>query len=116
MPLASLFRRITGKPPAVTKDTLFPSVSNPSEECIRDCNACPGYGRAFDKIGIDDRAEMWGAVNQYSTHVIVATGQTDWIRDVVDIPGSVMAGLQEERELIKNGVRESPPGIRISVD
>ena len=99
----------------VTKDNLFPIAANISEECIKDCNACPSYGRAFDKIGIDDRSEVWGAVNQYSTHVIVATGQTDWIRDVVDIPGSVMAGLQEDRELVENGVRTTlPAGTRMT--
>ncbi|KAI5837454.1 Sucrase/ferredoxin-like-domain-containing protein [Morchella snyderi] len=98
----------------VTKDTLFPLVTcehdkkdaAEAEECDHDCAACPqvapdgtsGYGRAFDKIGVDHDEELWGGVKKYSRHVIVATGEMDWIRDVEEIPGSVMEALKERVE------------------
>jgi (2Fe-2S) ferredoxin len=91
---------------AAAPDALFPIV-NPSEDgddCTHDCAACPdGYGRAFDKIGVDTSDKLWGQVKKYSTHVIVATGETDWIRDVEDIKGSVMQALAKEKDAISSG-------------
>lgn len=91
---------------AVTKDTLFPLVTCDHDDekvadgCDHDCAACPsvgdgtsGYGKAFDKAGVDNDSELYGGVKKYSRHVIVATGETDWVRDVEDIGGSVMEAL-----------------------
>ncbi|KAH0612408.1 uncharacterized protein H6S33_010460 [Morchella sextelata] len=106
----------------VTKDTLFPLVTcehdktdAAAEECDHDCAACPqvapdgtsGYGKAFDKIGVDHDEELWGGVKKYSRHVIVATGETDWIRDVDEIPGSVMRALKER---VRKGAVEDKDG------
>ncbi|KAL7273804.1 hypothetical protein RUND412_003312 [Rhizina undulata] len=113
MPLSSLIRRFTSTPDAAaaadddkaTPETLFPVVSKETdgEECLHDCEGCPGYGRAFDKIGIEEEEKLWGGVKKYSTHVIVATGETDWIRDVEEIKGSVMQALAGESDKIENG-------------
>lgn len=105
----------------VTKDTLFPLVTcehdkTDADECDHDCAACPqvapdgssGYGKAFDKIGVDHDGELWGGVKKYSRHVIVATGETDWIRDVDEIPGSVMEALKER---VKKGAVENRDGV-----
>jgi len=93
------------EPPAVTKETLFPLAP---DACNHDCSACPstsgsGYGRQFDKIGVDHSGSLWGLVNAYSTHVIVATGKSDWIRDVKEIPGSLMEALHKRAKEAKNG-------------
>lgn len=131
MPLAGLIRRGTsffsnnssaskldsGK---VTKDTLFPLVTcehdgEKDDDCNHDCAACPsagdgtsGYGRAFDKIGVDNSSELYGGVKKYSRHVIVATGETDWIRDVEDIKGSVMQAL---KKTVDKGLVDNRDGV-----
>ncbi|KAI5859136.1 Sucrase/ferredoxin-like-domain-containing protein [Tricharina praecox] len=93
----------------VTKETLFPPIPS-DDDCNHDCAACPvsdgtgsGYGRAFDKIGTDSSDPLWGQVKAYGTHAIVATGKTDWIRDVEDIKGSVMAALAAKKKAVDNG-------------
>lgn len=93
-------------PAAVTEQTLFPVVTKEEdgEDCDHDCDACPGYGRAFEKIGVDTDDKMFGNVKGYATHVIVATGETDWIRDVEDIKGSFMKAVAKKIDMVENGV------------
>jgi len=115
MPLAALKRLGSSfltprsqSPSQATKESLFPPIPA-DEECNHDCNGCPisdsgsGYGKAFDKIGINTTDALGGQVKPYSTHVIVATGKTDWIRDVEDIEGSVMEALAGKRAAVENG-------------
>lgn len=85
-------------PKKPTKDTLFPVVDPAvdGEDCLHDCAACPiEYPRSFTKIGIDEDDELWGRVQEYGVHAIVATGKTDWVRDVADEKGSVMQALDK---------------------
>jgi hypothetical protein len=95
---------------SVTPETLFPVVNKEEdgENCNHDCAACPvagsGYGKAFDKIGVETEDKLWGGIKGYSTHVIVATGETDWIRDVEEIKGSVMEALWKGVEKVESGV------------
>jgi (2Fe-2S) ferredoxin len=109
--MLSLIRRTIFSPtehtpsPAITKETLFPLAP---DACNHDCSACPstsesGYGRQFDRIGVAHGGDLWGLVKAYSTHVIVATGKSDWIRDVEDIPGSLMQALRKRAKEAKNG-------------
>lgn len=85
----------------ITNETLF-ELSDPCTGCAisstcADSSHQSGYGRAFDRIGIDTKEEVWGLVKPYSRHVLVATGATDWQRDVVDIKGSLMAAIHDRR-------------------
>lgn len=91
---------------SVDENTLFPLVSHEEDgiDCDKDCEACPGYGRAFEKHGINTSNNMFGGIKGFSTHVIVATGETDWIRDVQNIKGSCMKALGEKQNLVRNGV------------
>ncbi|CCX34872.1 Sucrase/ferredoxin-like-domain-containing protein [Pyronema domesticum] len=95
---------------SVTPETLFPVVDKDEdgENCNHDCEACPvvggsGYGKAFDKIGVETKDKLWGGIKGYATHVIVATGETDWIRDVEEIKGSVMEALWKGVEKVERG-------------
>lgn len=139
MPLVGLLRRGTSfftsssaaaKPGAdgkATKETLFPLVTcdhddekSADDDCDHDCAACPsgadggvsGYGKAFDKAGVDTDSELYGGVKKYSRHVIVATGESDWVRDVDEIKGSVMEALKKtvDKGLVddRNGVCSAP--------
>lgn len=83
----------TKKPTAAT---LFPQVDPAVDgpDCRRDCASCTThYPKNFD-IDIQDR--LFGNVDGWSTHVLVATGKTDWVRDVADEAGSMMEALSKQ--------------------
>lgn len=48
------------------------------DECLHDCSSCTiQYPKKFS---IDETADLYGHVNAWSRHLIVATGKTDWVR------------------------------------
>jgi glycerol-3-phosphate O-acyltransferase/dihydroxyacetone phosphate acyltransferase len=62
------------------------------DECLHDCESCAvKYPRGFK---IDEEDVLYGQVKGWSTHVLVGTGKTDWVRDVADERGSVMEAIQ----------------------
>jgi hypothetical protein len=69
---------------------LFPTT-NPDvdgDACTHDCDSCHvSYPRNFK---IEESDVLYGHVKGWSTHVVVATGKSDWVRDVEDEKGSVM--------------------------
>lgn len=74
-------------------DRLFTKTSAQADGdgCLHDCESCSvRYPRGF-KIEEDDA--LYGGVNGWSTHLIVGTGKTDWVRDVTDEKGSVMEAV-----------------------
>lgn len=89
---------------ASTSDALFtptdPAVDG--EECLHDCASCSvKYPRNFS---IDEEEELYGHIQGWSTHLIVATGKTDWVRDVADEPGSIMEAVERGDVKPNNGV------------
>ncbi|RYP78667.1 hypothetical protein DL771_000334 [Monosporascus sp. 5C6A] len=61
------------------------------EDCTHDCESCHiNYPRGFK---IDEEDVLYGHVKGWSTHVLVATGKSDWVRDVEDEKGSVMQAI-----------------------
>lgn len=58
------------------------------DACEHDCDSCHvSYPRGFK---IDESDVLYGHIKGWSTHVLVATGKSDWVRDVEDEKGSVM--------------------------
>lgn len=83
---------------------LFPKVDPAvdGEDCDRDCDSCVvHYPRNFK---IDEEDVLYGFVKGWSTHVLVATGKTDWVRDVADEKGSVMQAIGNSKVSPSNGV------------
>lgn len=89
-------------------DGLFRKVDPAidGEDCDHDCESCHvKYPKGF-KIDEDD--QLYGYVKGWSTHVVVATGKTDWVRDVADEKGSVMEAIDKKADVKpSNGVRVS---------
>ncbi|KAL2136101.1 hypothetical protein VTI74DRAFT_5507 [Chaetomium olivicolor] len=76
-----------------TMQELFPAVEKAvdGEDCDHDCDSCSvQYPKGFK---IDETDDLYGFVKGWSTHVLVATGKTDWVRDVADEKGSVMQAI-----------------------
>lgn len=90
------------------EDTLFPKT-NPEidgEDCLHDCESCSiKYPRKFE---IDESDKLYGNINGWDTHMIVATGKTDWVRDVSDEKGSVMEAVAKSDIQPSKGVSLDP--------
>lgn len=91
---------------APTPSSLFPEVdpSIDGEDCDRDCSSCTiKYPRTFR---IDKTDELYGRINGWATHILVATGKTDWVKNVANEKGSVMEAVDNfGPEGITSGVR-----------
>jgi len=83
--------------------TLFPKTS-PSldgDDCLRDCASCTI--KYPTKWSIDESEKLYGEVNGWSRHLIVATGKSDWVRDVTDEKGSIMEAVADSQIKPNNG-------------
>lgn len=107
MPIGALFTKAkalvtTAVTPEVTPGCILPDA--PPEACNA-CEACPSleYPRSFQKIGIDDTTPLWNGPSGWDVHMVVATGVTDWIRDVEEIDGSLMQSLSKVGDKEKGG-------------
>lgn len=103
------------EPDKVSSADGFRSVSSPDalftkvdpavdgEECLHDCASCTvRYPARFE---IEQEDELYGHVKGWATHVLVATGKTDWARDIADEKGSVMEAVERCGIEPSNGVR-----------
>ncbi|KAB8074082.1 Sucrase/ferredoxin-like-domain-containing protein [Aspergillus leporis] len=93
---------------ASSPERLFTKVdpSVDGEECLHDCASCTvRYPAKFD---VDYEDTLYGNVNGWATHLLVATGKTDWVRDVADEQGSVMEAIE------KGGIEPSNGKLKLS--
>lgn len=84
-------------------EQLFPTTDPKvdGDDCLHDCSSCSvKYPRKFE---IDETEELYGHVKGWSTHLIVATGKTDWVRDVADETGSIMEAVDRGGVTPSNG-------------
>ena len=87
-----------------TISSLFPKVDPALDgpDCARDCESCTIKYPA--KFSIDKDDKLYGRVHGWASHVLIATGKTDWLRDVTDEEGSVMEALGKSDAKPSNGV------------
>lgn len=72
---------------------LFPPTDPTvdGDECLHDCETCTvSLPRGWK---IEEGDALYGLVKGWQTHLVVATGQSDWLRDVEDEPGSLMQAV-----------------------
>ncbi|KAK6854390.1 hypothetical protein PG990_007848 [Apiospora arundinis] len=78
---------------AASARSLFPATDPTvdGDACLHDCDSCHiAFPRGFK---IDEADLLYGHIKGWSTHMLVATGKSDWVRDVEDEKGSVMQAL-----------------------
>lgn len=88
---------------AKASDALFPTTNAEvdGEECLHDCQSCSvKYPKKFS---IDEDDKLYGEINAWQRHVIVATGKTDWVRSVEDEKESVMEAVGKHGEKLEGG-------------
>ncbi|KAF2642760.1 hypothetical protein P280DRAFT_468075 [Massarina eburnea CBS 473.64] len=88
---------------ARTADALFPTTTPAvdGDDCSHDCSSCTI--KYPSKFSIDETEELYGHIKGWSTHLVVATGKTDWVRDVADEPGSIMEAVDKGAVKPSNG-------------
>ena len=87
-----------------TDDQLFTKVDPAvdGEDCLHDCATCTvKYPAKFD---IDREDELYGHVKGWATHLLIATGKSDWVHDVADEEGSLMEAIEKGGVEPSNGV------------
>ena len=97
-----------GTPPNATSiEQLFPKVDPAidGDDCDHDCESCEVKLPKGFKIEESDK--LYGHIKEWSTHVLVATGKTDWVRDVEDEKNSVMEAFGKSDVKPSNGVSTS---------
>lgn len=96
--------RLNGAFSKASQGALFPKVDPAvdGEDCDHDCASCTIQYPSKFKIEEDDK--LYGHINGWATHLIVATGKTDWVKDVQDEKGSVMEAVGKCGENPTNGV------------
>jgi hypothetical protein len=77
------------------------TVEVDGEDCLHDCQTCTiQYPRKFD---VEEHDALYGEIKGWSRHLIVATGKTDWVRDVEDERGSVMEAVGKHIGAVSGG-------------
>jgi glycerol-3-phosphate O-acyltransferase/dihydroxyacetone phosphate acyltransferase len=84
------------KPPSASELFVKTDPKVDGDECLHDCENCSArYPRGFK---IEEEDVLYGHVAAWSTHVLVGTGKTDWVRDVEEEEGSVMQAFSKAVE------------------
>ena len=92
------------QPPGYIFPQVDPAIDG--EDCDHDCETCEvALPRRWK---IDTEEKLYGHVNGWATHMLVATGKTDWVRDVTDERGSVMEAVRDCKIEPSNGVSRFP--------
>lgn len=97
-----------------TSGFIFPSVNKEidGEDCDHDCETCEVNLPKGWKIDHDEK--LYGHVNGWATHMLVATGKNDWVKDVSDEKGSVMEAVRDCKVEPSNGVSPTSGFVRNS--
>ncbi|KAI9810364.1 MAG: hypothetical protein M1826_003640 [Phylliscum demangeonii] len=80
--------------PAV-KPIFFPGVDDDdAEACEANCGDCSVHFPGSFAGSIDEEDALYGKVDGWATHVLVATGRTNWKHVVAEEEGSLMQALE----------------------
>ncbi|GKZ30406.1 hypothetical protein AbraIFM66950_009050 [Aspergillus brasiliensis] len=99
-----MFRSLLTRGGLIRNDSyIFPTV-DPTEDgpdCKRDCADCTVQFPS--KVKVETSRPLYGHIKEFHTHVLVATGKTDWIERVENEKGSLMQAFDESSHLSKHG-------------
>ncbi|KAF3164260.1 hypothetical protein TWF106_003401 [Orbilia oligospora] len=77
----------------ITKDNLFDTIP---ADCDQECHSCTIKYPANFKI--EEGSDLWQTGDEWATHLIVATGKSDWVRNVSDEKGSIMEAISKAKK------------------
>ncbi|OJJ48669.1 hypothetical protein ASPZODRAFT_130776 [Penicilliopsis zonata CBS 506.65] len=87
--LRSLLSRVRGQP-----DYCFPSVNEKDDgpDCLKDCADCTTHYPS--KVKVETSLPLYGHIKEFHSHVLVATGKSDWEEKVGKERGSLMEAFE----------------------
>lgn len=86
---------------------LFPKV-NPKQdgpECLKDCTDCSINFPS--NVKVDNTLPLYGNIREFHSHVLVATGRSDWKEKVKQEKGSLMEAFDQHSAKSRLGVCET---------
>jgi hypothetical protein len=101
--LTATERRKDGFLTAKGTDALFQRTKAEidGDDCLHDCESCTvSLPR---KWAIDEDDKLYGHIQGWSRHLLVATGKSDWVRDVADEKDSVMEAMGKHGSDVEGG-------------
>lgn len=86
---------------------LFPKVNSTEDgpDCTKDCADCTTQFPS--KVKVENSRALYGQIKEFHSHVLVATGQSDWKEKVENESGSLMEAFDSAKS--EKGVRQSGP-------
>ncbi|KAJ5289032.1 hypothetical protein N7478_002062 [Penicillium angulare] len=86
-----------------TPDYLFPKVEpkEDGDQCLKDCADCTIQFPS--KVKIETSRPLYGQIKEFHSHVLVATGRSDWKEKVEHESGSLMEAFDQSSAKSKLG-------------
>ncbi|KAI2786508.1 hypothetical protein POX_g08894 [Penicillium oxalicum] len=97
--LRSLYSLALGFEP----EYIFPKVSTETDgpECLMDCADCTTHFP--EKLKIEEYLPLYGFIKEFHSHVLIATGRSDWKEKVEQERGSLMEAFNDSSARSKRG-------------
>ncbi|KAJ5668171.1 uncharacterized protein N7477_006741 [Penicillium maclennaniae] len=91
-----------------TPDYLFPKVEPVQDgpDCLKDCADCTTHFP--DKVKIETSRPLYGQIKEFHSHVLVATGRSDWKEKVEQEKGESYGGIRWIRIMVSASNIQSP--------
>lgn len=71
----------------------------PVASCLpSDCESCSSHEKYPSSLSIDTETPLWGSVKPWRSHILCATGKTDWVHSVTDESGTLAHAIAETKE------------------
>lgn len=63
-----------------------------------DCDSCGNNEKYPSSLSIDTETPLWGTVKPWSTHILCATGKTDWVHSVTEEAGTLAHAIDSTKD------------------
>ncbi|PYH40275.1 sucrase/ferredoxin-like domain-containing protein [Aspergillus saccharolyticus JOP 1030-1] len=98
-----MFRSLLSRGGLIRDDYIFPRV-DPTEDgpdCQKDCADCTV--QFPPKVKVETTRPLYGHIKEFHTHVLIATGKSDWTEHVESEKGSLMEAFDAPSNQSKHG-------------
>ncbi|KAI9925646.1 hypothetical protein MW887_006029 [Aspergillus wentii] len=77
------------------RDYIFPTVDPKVDgpDCLKECADCTVHFPS--KVKVETSRPLYGGIDEINTHVLVATGKSDWKEKVEHEPGTLMEAFDK---------------------
>lgn len=94
----SLVSTLLGRSSGASLEEIFVKTDPviDGDDCLYDCDSCTAhYPKNFR---VEKSHDLYGHIRGWSTHLLVATAKSDWVRNVANEKGSIMEAVEKAHE------------------